>query len=61
MAYTHAPLQTIYADFGLVTSEANAEVLDEELHEYLQYEDEHPQSAFSTGEKLDMISVYDQH
>ena len=54
-------LQTIYPDFGLITSKANAEVSDEELHERLQYGDEHPQSAFSTGEKSDAIGVYDWH
>ena len=54
-------LPTIYPDFGLITSKANAEVSDEELHERLQYGDEHPQSAFSTGEKSDAIGVYDWH
>ena len=34
-------LQTIYPDFGLFASEADAEVSDEELHERLEHGDEH--------------------
>ena len=54
-------LQMIYPNFGLVAREADAEVLDKELHKCLEHGDEHPQLAFSTGEKSDVISVYDWH
>ena len=49
-------LQTIYPDFGLVASEADAEVSDEELHEHLEHRDEYPLSAFSINKKSDAIS-----
>ena len=54
-------LQTIDPDFGLVVSEAVAEVSDEKLHEHLEHGDEYPLSAFSIGEKSDAIGVYDWH
>jgi len=54
-------LQTIYPNFGLVAGEVDEEVSDEKLHERLEHEDEHPLSAFSTGEKSDAIGVYDWH
>ena len=54
-------LRAIYSDFGLVAGEVDKEVSDEKLHERLEHEDEHPLSAFSIGEILDAISVYDCH
>ena len=53
-------LQTIYLDFGLVASEGNAEVLDEELHKCLEHGDEYPLSAFSIDEKSDVIGDHCQ-
>ena len=54
-------LQTIYPGFGLVASEVDAEVSDEQLHERLEHGVEHPLSAFSIGNKSDAIGVYDWH
>ena len=48
-------LQTISPDFGLVASEADAEVSDEELHKHLEHRDEYPLSSFSIDEKSDAI------
>ncbi len=40
---------TLHPDFSLVAGEVDAGVPDEELHERLEHEDEHPMSEFSIG------------
>jgi hypothetical protein len=54
-------LQTIYPDFGLITSEADVEVSDESLHERLERKCEHPLVAFGTGEGSEPIRIFDWH
>ena len=54
-------LPIVYPDFDLVAGEADAVVLNEELHEHLEHGDEHRLTAFSIWEKSDAIGVYDCH
>ena len=41
--------------------QADAKVSDKKLHKHLEHGDEHPLSAFSISEKLDVIDVYNWH
>ena len=54
-------LPTVYPDFDLVAGEADAELLNEELHEHLEHGDEHSLRAFSIWEKSDVSGAYDWH
>ena len=54
-------LQMIYPNFSLITNEADEGVLDDQLHECLGHGDQDLLRAFSTGERLDEISIYDWH